>query len=127
METFVRYKLLNFGNGLIKPPEVYDGGVVWNKSSSLKDTEFLGKIKRSIGSTMPDGVLSILTADDVLHKESCDKADALKRMKQDKYKTECDPMFFQALREKELGDSTKWNDYVNRCEMIKNMQLEDFS
>lgn len=125
MDVFVKYKLLNFGNGLIKPPEIFEGGKIWQQGQSLKDTLFLGKIKYVKHMQLPDGVVAIIDSGEVYNHDADVKESKLKAYKQKLFAQICDPLFNQAYREKELGDDTKWKTYLSECEKIKNLTIGD--
>lgn len=125
MDVFVKYKLLNFGNGLIKPPEIFEGGKIWQMGQSIKDSIFLGKIKYAEGMKLPDGVITIVDKGEVSNHDDEVKSLKLKQLKQKAFAEKCDPLFVQAVREKELGDDSKWKKYLIECEKIKAMTLEN--
>lgn len=125
MDVFVNYKLLNFGNGLIKPPEIFEGGKIWQTGQSIKDTIFLGKIKYVEGMKLPDGVIAVIDKGEVANHDTELKLSKLKQLKQKLFSEKCDPLFAQAVRERELGDDSKWKKYLTECEKIKSMTVGD--
>lgn len=118
-EKLVLYKLVKFGNGHITPQNVYEGGVIWSKGAGLEDTVFVGKVKTDGKSPLPEGVLEAIEPERLEAKRKERDAETLKNYKKRMYSKHADPLFIEAMRDKTLGDSSKWDKYVELCGRIK--------
>lgn len=120
----VLYKLIPFGNGFIAPTGIKNGGVLWESNGVTADMILVGEIDESLVSdplNFPEGILEIITKTKRTRHLNEQKAKALDDFKQACFKRDTDPMFVEAMRKKEMGNTKKWNIYVNRVNIIKNI------
>jgi len=114
---WVKYKLLEFGSGFMTPNEVFEGGNVWENNSNIGDMILYGKANIENG-ILPEGVIEIISNQDIKNNNKNKKNNALKKYKQSMYKQQTDPIFIEALREKLEGDDTKWIIYLDKFDKI---------
>jgi len=114
-EKLVKYKLLPFGKGHVAPAGVKNLGI-WSASGKVEDMILVGSV--ADGSTMPDGVLEVITAKQWDDQKNGIKTQALKEHKKKLYSEKADPLFIEAYRKKELGDLSKWKEYIKVCKSI---------
>jgi len=114
---WVKYKLLEFGNGgYIMPSEIFNGGQIWTNGSP--DEMILYGQADIVSGVLPEGVIAIVTAEEIADKQSGNQSDALVEYKAQQYSKETDPLFVEAIREKLEGREEKWNDYLEKCQEI---------
>jgi hypothetical protein len=118
---YVKYKLIKNGKGYIIPPEISKGtGNIFENSSNIIDIIFYGETEDVyVEKTLPKGIIAITTKEEIDAQTVKKQKDYLTELKSKLYVKYCDPYFYEALREKELGNNTKWNQYVARCLKIK--------
>lgn len=125
MKTNVVYTLTKFGSSFVKPPEIFDGGRIWKHGPNIRDTLFLGKINLINGEKLPEGVVKEVSDSEVETYYAAAASEKIKSIKRKIFSEKCDPLLFQAIRERELGDNTKWEAYLIECEKVKALTLKD--
>jgi hypothetical protein len=121
-KIYVKYKLIKTDNGFITPKDIVEGGYVWENKGKIEDMILVGKTTSFTKENQPDYVISKLTKKQLcVHKTQADD-NKLKEYKKQQYQQLTDPLFFEAIRKKELGDDTKWNIYLQKCIDIKNLK-----
>ena len=121
-EKFILYKLIKFGNAHITPPGVFDGGSIWTKAEKIDETVFIGKINSGDGDKLPEGVIEIVEKDKIDEMTTKRDEQALTNYKKRAYAKYSDPLFIEAMRDKMIGDETKWKKYLEVCSKIKNVK-----
>jgi len=118
---WVKYKLVEFGNGgYVTPDAIFEGGNIWENNSKVADMVLYGKAD-IVGGVLPEGVIAIVTEQQILDKQSDNKDTSLRDYKSRRYGLETDPLFIEALREKLEGRRGKWKAYVKQCKTIYNI------
>ena len=120
-EHLVKYKLEKFGNGYITPSIIYDGGTMWDNGTSVDSMILVGKANFDARTALPENIIEIITQEQWDAHNNVLSDESLIEYKCKRYQQEADPLFQEAYREKELGRSDKWNEYLQLCEEIRNM------
>lgn len=117
-ERIVKYKLIKFGNGFITPPEVYDGGNYWEYNSKIGDSILYGKADLDLRKSLPEGIIEVITQEQLDIQLSSIKEIQLKNYKSKLYSNIADPLFMEAIAEKMQGRDEKWNKYLSIRQQI---------
>lgn len=115
----VKYKLVKRGTGWGTPDGIIEGGHIYKWSKNIQEMVFTGKCDITKG--FPDGVLEIIDEKSKKLNDTSLEESALDDLKKQRYSKEADPLFIEAVRKKLLGDDTKWNEYVSKCDEIRNL------
>jgi hypothetical protein len=120
----VLYKLQLFGTGFIAPPDIENGGTIWEFSTEPANVVFVGEMESSLlKDGLPESILEVVTvAKKKKHFEELAEFN-LKAIKQKLFVKYADPHFIQASREKLLGNDVKWCAYIKRVDKIKAVKL----
>lgn len=120
-ERLVKYQLIKFGNGYITPPEIYDGGNYWEHNTKIQDSIFYGKADLDLRKTLPEGIIEVITEEQLNEQLSLLKSNKLKNYKNTLYAKHCDPLLNEAIAEKLQGREDKWNVYIAKRQEIYNL------
>jgi hypothetical protein len=117
------FKFIPYKNGFIPPPNVKTIKI-WENNVDAAETIFLGEIDKSFvdNKDLPKNVIGVVSEKKIKSHFETKKNKTVKKNKRSLYKKYCDKYFIEAFREKELGDSTKWDAYIKRVEKIKNLK-----
>ena len=119
-KKLVKYKLIKFGNGYISPPGITDGGKIWQNTGSIGEMILVGTF--DVGKeALPEGIIEVVTKKDWDAKQNEHSSNVLAKFKQDAYTKHTDPLFVEALRDKEQGKLDKWNTYLDKCKKIHDL------
>jgi hypothetical protein len=122
MEQIVKYKLLKFGKGYVAPSEVRDGGEIWTHGN-LGDTILVGKASISDPDSLPEGIIEVISTEQLDKHRAERKQSGLKEHKRRLYKEETDHLFIEALRDKLVHKNTvKWDLYVKKYKEIHDLE-----
>lgn len=114
IKTPVLYKLIYKDGNLTVPEGITDSQVYEQSKYDIKQTVFSGYITLT-GASLPEGVLSVITEDNLASQQETNLNSSLKKRKQRLYAQNCDPLFMEAFREHMLGRDEKWNIYLANC------------
>ena len=117
-EKLVKYKLIPFGKGHVAPAGVKNVGI-WSAGSKVEDMILVGST--ADGSKLADGVIEVVTAKQWDDQKAGVQSQALKDHKKKLYALKADPLFIEAYRKKEMGDLSKWKDYLKVCKSIDDL------
>lgn len=118
MERLVKYKLIKQNGYIITPPCIYDGGNYWTNNNEILESVFYGKADIDLRKALPDGVIEVITQEQLDEQLLNIKDNELKTYKSKMYAKECDPLLPEALAEKMQGREEKWNTYLSKRQAI---------
>lgn len=120
----VKYKL-TFDpkvKGFVTPPGISNGGEVFSTSSNVADMIFIGKYDIQKKSEIPSFIVEVVQDKVLKLQRASKKSSDLEKYKKDRYASECDPLFAEALRDKlTKNDDTKWKQYLDKVESIHSL------
>ena len=119
----VKYRLIHTSNGYKTPNCIIDGGHMWSANGPLDQIILHGTAKIDDKNNLPEGIIEILDANMIQQHEEEMRIDRAKKHKRQLYEKECDPLFFEAFREMQLGNNCKWLIYLDKCKKIHEMTI----
>ena len=125
----VLYKLIPTDGGLGMPPNIVNGGRIWEHSSNPNEIVFVGEMdSKLIGKDkLPDGIVEVITKTKLNKKFTSIAEQRAKKIKKGLYEKYCDPHFIEALKDREMGDEKKWKQYQKRVKKIKSLKTNDIN
>jgi predicted nuclease with TOPRIM domain len=129
----VLYKLQLFGNGFINPPNIINGGEIWENAYNPADTIFVGEIDSElVKKELPESIIKVISKAEYKKHFKELSAKKLNAYKKKLFEIHTDPHFIKAAREKIEGNNQSWKDYIKRVNCIKKIsslddELKDFN
>lgn len=118
----VKYRLVRDSNGYKTPICVLDGGHMWSANGPLDQIVLYGTANIEDSNNLPEGIIELID-DEIIAQHMLEmKMENLKKHKRQLYERECDPLFFEAFRDKCLGNDSKWLAYLDKCKKIHDME-----
>lgn len=117
----VKYKLIKFGNGYMCPTGIVNGGNVWEHSNDINQMILVGSYDVVDGQVLPEGILEVITEEQWNNRLSEIQSAALNKFKEDSYKNITDPLFIEALRDKQNAKYEKWDIYLKKYQVIHDL------
>ena len=121
----VLYKLIPFGNGFIAPSEVVNGGTIWDENENIHEIVLCGECDAAFvkdPSNFPEGIIKVVTKTARTKQLNKGADDNLKEFKRKCFEQETDPLFTEAIRKKEMGNTIPWNNYIHLVKKIENLK-----